>query len=292
MNRYAAVDIGGTTIKFGVLEESGVFLEKRTCPTPPGEQILPAVLALVEDALERWPLRGVAVSSTGVVDCETGTIVYAGPTVPHYAGTNFKQAVEAKFGLPCQVENDVNCAGLAEYLSGAGKGSRCLVCLTVGTGVGGCAILHGKVLHGASGSAMEVGYLPVAGRDLQEWASTSALCRQVAQSKGEPLERWDGKRVLEAAEKGDPVCVQAVDELCRRLGQGIGAVAYVLNPDRVVLGGGIMAHSAALLPKIFQAVKETLRPVAYEALTLCGAAYGNDAGMVRALNHFLEWQNK
>ena len=83
-----------------------------------------------------------------------------------------------------------------------------------------------------------------------------------------------------------------MDELCRRLGQGIGAVAYVLNPDRVVLGGGIMAHSAALLPKISQAVKETLRPIAYEALTLCGAAYGNDAGMVGALYHFLEWQNK
>lgn len=186
MNRYAAVDIGGTTIKFGVLEESGVFLEKRTCPTPPGEQILPAVLALVEDALKRWPLRGVAVSSTGVVDCETGTIVYAGPTVPRYAGTNFKQAVEAKFGLPCQVENDVNCAGLAEYLSGAGKGSRYLVCLTVGTGVGGCAILHGKVLHGASGSAMEVGYLPVAGRDLQEWLPQAPCAGRLPRAKGSP----------------------------------------------------------------------------------------------------------
>ena len=295
MKYYAAVDVGGTEIKHGLLTEEGTVLEKGSQRTPlekGGEGILQAVLGIVEQYSRRYPLSGVPVSSTGVVDCQTGSIVYAGPTVPNFIGTAFKKGVEERFTLPCEVENDVNCAGLAEYVSGAGQGSSNLICLTVGTGIGGCAILDGKVVHGAAGSAMEIGYLPLDGGEFQDLGSTSALCRRVAQRKGETLELWNGKRIFENAAAGDEICSQEIDAMCQILGQGIATLCYVLNPDTIVLGGGVMAQSEILKPKIERALKERLRPIAYESLSLRFATHGNDAGMIGALYHFLTRQGQ
>ena len=89
-------------------------------------------------------------------------ILHASDAIPGYAGISYKAYMEENFHLPCAVENDVNCAGLAESISGAGKGSRINLCLTVGTGIGGCLVVDGKVFHGASNSACEVGYMHLA----------------------------------------------------------------------------------------------------------------------------------
>lgn len=292
--RYAALDVGGTEIKYGVLDEAGVILEKGSRKTPAqegGAGILRETLSIVAACREKYPICGVPISSTGVVDCETGEIIYAGETVPRFAGTAFKKAVEERFQLPCEVENDVNCAGLAEYVSGAGQGSRFMVCLTVGTGIGGCAVIDGKVLHGASGSAMEIGYLPVDGKDFQQLAAASVLCREVAARKKEPVEQWDGRRIFAEAQKGDAVCREAIDSICQALGKGISAISYVLNPDTVVLGGGIMAQKEALEPRIRLALQKHLRPMVYQALRLKFAKHGNDAGLIGALYHFQRKQS-
>lgn len=289
MKLYAAVDVGGTEIKYGVLDETGTILKRGSRRTPTeegGEGILRETLDIVAACREEYPICGVPISSTGVVDCERGEIVYAGETVPHFAGTAFKGAVEERFKLPCEVENDVNCAGLAEYVSGAGQGSHCMACLTVGTGIGGCAVIGGKVLHGACGSAMEVGYLPMDGGEFQDLGAASVLSRETAARKGESTEQWDGKRIFAEAQKGDAVCVQAIDRMCRVLGKGISSVCYVLNPDTVVLGGGIMAQREYLGPRIDLALRSCLRPMVYQSLRLRFAEYGNDAGLIGALYHF------
>lgn len=287
--RYAAIDVGGTEIKYGVLEENGRILEKGSVPTPTGEGssgILRKTLEIVDICRTNYGICGVPISSTGVVDCEKGEILYAGETVPNFAGTAFKTVIEGAFQLPCEVENDVNCAGLAEYHSGAGQGSRLMACFTVGTGIGGCAVIDGKVLRGASGSAMEIGYLPVDGIEFQRLGAASVLCERVAARKKEPVEQWSGKRIFAEAEQGDPVCVEAIDQLCLVLGKGIAAVCYVLNPDTVVLGGGIMAQREYVEPRIRRALKEHLRPIVYHPLRLKFAEYGNDAGLIGALYHF------
>ena len=231
---------------------------------------------------------GVAISSAGVVDVENGRIAHAGPTIPGYSGAEFRRPVEERFGLPCEIENDVNCAGLAEYYAGAGRDTSSLLCLTVGTGIGGCVILGGKVWHGFTGSAGEVGYMHMGGSRFEKLGAASVLAGTVAKRRGEAPERWDGRRVFEEAGRGDAVCTEAIDEMCRILGEGIANICYVLNPEAVVLGGGIMAQKEILYPKIRRSLDEALIPAIAEHTALRMAENGNDAGLLGAYFHFVE----
>ena len=150
--------------------------------------------------------------------------------------------MEERFHLPCEVENDVNCAGLAEHFSGASKGSKISVCLTVGTGIGGAILIDGKVFHGFSGSGCEVGYMHLPGGAFQDMGASSILVKKTAEYKRIAPESIDGKYVFEHAKKGDTDCIRAIEEMCEVLGMGIFNICYVVNPEVVVLGGGIMAQ--------------------------------------------------
>ena len=149
--RYICLDIGGTYIKHGLLTENGEILTTGKIPTRAkegGQAVFEQAVKLVEDYLEKEEQKpsGIAISTAGMVDPKTGMILHASDAIPGYAGINYKAYMEERFHLPCAVENDVNCAGLAESVSGAGKGSRINFCLTVGTGIGGCLVVDGKVL--------------------------------------------------------------------------------------------------------------------------------------------------
>ncbi len=198
MKNYIAIDIGGTAIKYGLISSDGKVLERKSTPTGAelgGEHIRGKAMEIVANYLADAgyppssgktdpPFAGICVSSTGMVDVRKGEIFYSGETVPDYTGTKFKPVFENAFGIPFEMENDVNCAGLAEYTSGAGQGSSSMLCLTVGTGIGGCAIIDGKVLHGATGSACEVGYMHMGDSDFQMLGSTGYMCQKVARRKG------------------------------------------------------------------------------------------------------------
>ena len=171
-----------------------------------------------------------------MVDTKKGEIFHAAPLIPDYAGTRFKAVLEERFKIPCEVENDVNCAGLAESVSGAAMGSKSTLMLTIGTGIGGCIILDGEVYRGFSNSACEVGYMHMCGSDFQTLGAASILTKKVADRKGEPVEHWNGYRIFECADKGDEVCIRAIDEMTDVLGMGIANICYVLNPQTVVLG--------------------------------------------------------
>ena len=223
-----------------------------------------------------------------MVDVEKGEIFYAAPLIPNYAGTKFKQVLEEKFQIPCEVENDVNCAGLAESVSGVAKQSKVTLCLTVGTGIGGCIIIQGKIFRGYSNSACEVGYMNMGDSDFQTLGAASVLTKKVAERKKEPQERWNGYRIFEHAKKGDAVCCQAIDEMVDILGKGIANICYVLNPEIIVLGGGIMAQQEFLKEKIEQSVKRYLVPSIAENTKIAFAKHKNDAGMLGAFYHFTE----
>ena len=156
MTHYVAIDIGGTNIKYGLIDQEGQLVESHEMPTEAhkgGPHILQKTKDIVSSYLEQGPVAGVAISSAGMVDPDKGEIFYAGPQIPNYAGTQFKKEIETSFNIPCEIENDVNCAGLAEAVSGSGKGASVTLCLTIGTGIGGCLIMDGKVFHGFSNSA-------------------------------------------------------------------------------------------------------------------------------------------
>lgn len=295
MKKYISIDIGGTAIKYGIIDENGKILVRGKQDTEAhkgGASIVQKAVEIVKCYRTEYVLSGICISTAGMVDAEKGEIFYAAPLIPNYTGTQWKKTMETIFNLPCEVENDVNCAGLAENISGAAKGSRNVVCLTIGTGIGGCILIDHKVFRGYSNSACEVGYMNMDGSDFQTLGAASILSKKVAERKGGSPEEWNGYRIFEEAKKGDQVCVKAIDELVDVLGRGIANICYVLNPQIVVLGGGIMAQEEYLKPRLQEALEHYLIDSIACKTTLKMAEHQNDAGMLGAFYHFLIRQGK
>lgn len=289
MKKYVSIDIGGTAIKYGVIREDGEIIcrdEMKTEAYKGGPSILSKAVEIVKELNWEHEISGICISTAGIVNTKKGEIFYSAPLIPDYTGTKFKETMEESFGIPCEVENDVNCAGLAEYVSGAAKGSRVVLMLTIGTGIGGCMIVDGKVFHGYSNSACEVGYMHMEDSDFQTLGAASILTKKVAERKQEPEEKWNGYRIFEEAKKGDEICNQAIDEMTDVLGKGIANICYVVNPEVVVLGGGIMAQETFLKSKMETALKKYLIPSILRNTRIAFAKHKNDAGMLGAFYHF------
>lgn len=303
--QYFALDIGGTKTKYALLGEKGEILstyEKDTEAQRGGSFILENVKGEIRRVLEELKgeltegtqeekkaeslLAGICISTAGMVDEIKGEIIHAGPQIPEYKGCKWKEEIERRFSIPCEVENDVKCAGLGEYSFGSGKGRKSMLCLTIGTGIGGSFILDGEVYHGTSHSAMEIGYMQIPGGMFQRMASTSALVKRVASRKGEPEEYWNGKRIFEEVAKEDKICLEELDRLCDALSIGLSNLCYAFNPECIVLGGGIMEQKEILIPKIRTHLQEHLVPIVAENTTLLAASLGNRAGLLGAFVHF------
>lgn len=294
MKNYACIDIGGTSIKHSVIEENFTILTQGERPTEAflgGAAIMEKTKEIIRNYQKEYEISGICISTAGMVG-EDGTIFYANELIPHYTGTPVKKIMEEEFHLPCEVENDVNCAGLAESYSEMGKDSSVLLCLTIGTGIGGCIVINHEVFHGFSNSACAVGYMHMAGRTFQELGAASILVKNVARKKGLPLEEVNGKMIFEEAKNGDTICSQEIDNMVRVLAEGIANICYVLNPQMVVLGGGIMAQKEYLKGRLEKALQEKLIDSVYQNTTLAFAENGNHAGMLGALHHFLNRRKK
>ena len=153
-------------------------------------------------------------------------------------------------------------------------------------------MLDGKVFHGFSGSACEVGYMHMDGSDFQTLGAASILSKKVAKCKSEPEREWNGYRIFQAAKKGDAVCIQAIDEMADVLGKGIANICYVLNPEMVILGGGVMAQKEYLEDRIRTAIDKYLVPGISKHTKLAFAKHQNSAGMLGAFYHFKQRQGK
>ena len=290
MKKYISIDIGGTAMKYGVVTENAVIVTRSEMPTEAwkgGPAILEKVTDIVRQACQTDDICGICISTAGMVDTQKGEIFYSAPLIPQYAGTKFKETLERQFGIPCEVENDVNCAGLAECTSGAAQGSRLMLMLTIGTGIGGCIVINGEVFHGSANSACEVGYMHLRGSDFQTLGSASALTKKVAGWKQEPEENWSGFRIFEQAEQGDALCCKAIDEMVDVLGEGIANICYVIDPEAVVLGGGIMSQEAYLRDKIQASVNQYLIDSIASRIRITFAKHKNNAGMLGAFYHFI-----
>ena len=160
------------------------------------------------------------------------------------------------------------------------------MCLTIGTGIGGCILLDKKVFHGFSNSACEVGYMHHGKVSFQDLASTTALVQRVSQLKQEDISKWNGRKIFELAKAGDVKCEKAIQELVEALCEGISNICCVLNPEVVILGGGIMTQVAYLRPLFEQTLPKYLISSILEKTTLTFAKHQNNAGFLGAFYHF------
>ncbi len=292
MKKFICIDVGGTSIKYGLANENGEFIHKDSMDTEAlekgGTGILEKIKIISKKYIENNDIEGICISTAGMVDPVEGKITYALEyLIPGYTGMEIKKEIEKEFNIRCEVENDVNCAGLGETWLGAGKGASSSVCMTIGTGIGGCVILNNKLLSGFSNSAGEVGYININGKSFQELASTTSLIKAVAKAKGINESEINGKIIFEQAKKNDKECIEAINNMVDGLAIGIANVCYIVNPEVVILGGGIMAQEEFLRPKIEEALKNNLIPSVYDNTRLEFAKRQNDAGMLGALFNYM-----
>ena len=287
MKQYICIDIGGTAIKYGVVQSGEIpeIIQTDSCKTPEnGTKILRKVFDIIE-GLKRncGQTEAVCISSAEIVNSEEGCILEANDDlIPGYTGTKIADRVKEKFGIPCFVENDVNCAAMAEYYAGAAKGYHSMLMLTIGTGIGGAFIAGGKLLKGHTYSACEVGYMNMEEGTFEEIAATSALVARTAKRLHKTADAISGKWIFEQAQDGNEVCIEEIDRMCDILAKGISNICYVLNPEIVLLGGGISAQTDWLKPRIEMGMEKYLIPVIRKKTKLDFAKFKNQAGMIGA----------
>lgn len=287
----AVFDIGGTSTKYGILEET-----KNTCAFRmqgeidsdakrlKGVGIQDTIIRLISSLQKDYPIDGIAISTAGIVDAQAGVILYANDNIPNYTGMQLKANFEAQFHIPCWVENDVNAAALGEASYGAGQNMQSMLMITIGTGIGGAMIMDKKVYRGYSGSAGEIGYMSVDNQVFQDIASTSSLVRQVelvTKEKG-----LNGRIIFARASRGDELCIQKIDEMCSFIVKGIHNCVCMMNPQMVVLGGGIMSQQAILAPIIDKYMKQYMQEEMRLHTQLAFAKLANQAGMMGAYAYY------
>ncbi|MBK0348320.1 ROK family protein [Aerococcaceae bacterium zg-ZJ1578] len=292
---YLGIDIGGTFIKYALLDEQGEALTEtykvKTHCTESTNYILEQVIAICEEMQAKYDFKGVAVGTAGVVNSSDGSIAYAGYTIPEYTGTPIKRQVESATGRRCTVINDVNAACLGEYWKGFGQANRpqSLVCLTIGTGVGGAVLIDGHLYEGSSYMAGEVGYLPLAnGKMFQDAASTTALLAQAESALGYQV---SGEQFFELLAANDEKVQVVFDSFIDSLAQGLLTIHYLLNPEQIVLGGGVLAQKAVILPALTRRLSEIVIDQRFLSAKISAAQLGNNAGMLGALYYHLHEAN-
>lgn len=283
MEEFFAIDIGGTAIKYGIVNEIGeikYFNSKETDSKRGKDSILEKVIEIIEELKNiNNDVKKVGISSAGLVDSKKGEIIYAGYTIPGYTGTKLKEFVEANTDLKAEVENDVNCALLGEKWIGAGKHIENFVMITVGTGIGGAICLNNNLYTGTSFGAGEVGYMKVRGEDFQKVSSTSALIDSVYNKT--KIEGLNGEKVFDLEDNNKEIKM-IIENFFEVLAEGINNIVTVLNPEKIIIGGGISANPKfkEYLNSAFSKYIDDIR-IKKEIIEI--AKLGNKAGVVGAV---------
>ncbi|MEV0369431.1 ROK family glucokinase [Streptomyces sp. NPDC050636] len=306
MGLTIGVDIGGTKIAAGVVDEEGSILETCKVPTP---QATDALTEAIADAVRTvgadHQVEAVGIGAAGYVDEKRATVLFA-PNID-WRHEPLKDKVEQRVGLPVVVENDANAAAWGEYKFGAGQGHSDVICITLGTGLGGGIIIGNKLRRGRFGVAAEFGHIRVVPDGLlcgcgsqgcwEQYASGRALLRYARQrasatpdaaavllalGDGTP-DGIQGKHISEAARQGDPVAIDSFRELARWAGAGLADLASLFDPSAFIVGGGVSDEGELVLDPIRKSFRRWLvgnqwRPHAQ----VLAAQLGGKAGLVGA----------
>ena len=290
--KIIGIDIGGTTIKADLYDDFGTSLNQfKEIETIIDydlgtNQILNQVCDLIGEYILNYSIDGVGISTAGVVNANTGEIIYAGYTIPGYIGVNFTVEIEKRFGLYTFVENDVNCAALGELWKGQAKDKKNVVMVTIGTGIGGSIIVNGQIVNGFNYTAGEVGYIPVGNSDWQSKASTTALIH-LYQKKSLKTNQT-GRTFFTDLSSGDKIAKETFEIFVENLTKGLLTISYLLNPEILILGGGILAKKDILLPEIQSSLAKNVMDNRFLPKNVVAATLGNEAGRIGAVKNFLD----
>ena len=314
------VDIGGTNLVVGAMPGDGSrelgVIHLPTLAKQGADAVVARICEMIETTIAtvmretgatRSQFAGVGIGCPGPLDREKGLVILT----PNLGWTDFplRDLVSGKVGLPVVLDNDANCATLGEWWLGAAKGGRDVVGFTLGTGIGGGLILGGRLLHGASDVAGEIGHTTIEANGrrcgcgnygcLEAYASGPAIAMRAreALSNGEPsmlrdlvdgdLEKITAAIVYKASGQGDAIAAEVVKETARFLGIGVANILNIFNPDVVVLAGGVAQAGDSLFVPLRAEVRRRAFKPAVDACRIVPGALGGSAGMVGAVAAFL-----
>ena len=311
MTKRIGIDVGGTNVKIALVDGEGKIIYSNSVPTYAQmgyeytvNNIKQAIRDLMKETnTDAKEIEGIGFDFPGQVDYKTGVVKLA-PNIPGWVNVPIAQMIEEEFNIPTRIDNDVRCAALGELKFGAGKGCENFVCITVGTGIGSGLVINGQLVRGAANAAGEIGHIklqmnggPICGCGdtgcLEAFASGPSIVAMAQEylkggksTKFREMAGADGEItpyiVAKAAEAGDPVAKRIFEIVGTYIGMGLVSVINLLNPEKVIIGGGVAAAGDLLLDPIRKTVKERAMVVAGNSVEIIPAQLGNSAGVIGA----------
>ncbi len=309
---YAGIDIGGTNIKYGLVDREGRIIHREQRPTmvEKGPKVLMHLVTNIAERLllhaaeEELTVKWLGVGTPGAVDARTGVVIGPCPNIEGWQGMEIGSTLSERLNMPVYVDNDANLVALAEARFGAAIGSNSVVCVTIGTGIGGGIVIDGQVWRGASHSAAELGHISICysgprcgcGRNgcVEAYCSSGAIIERARAKlkKGSTpvfdalldgdLEKLTIKKLFTANKKHDSVARETLNETASYLAVGLAGVVNLINPETVVIGGGVADGGGGFVDAVAREVRERAFDSAVKDLRIVKASLGNDAGFIGA----------
>lgn len=319
MGHILGIDIGGTAVKIGIVTNQGELLKKWEMPTDTtnkGETIVTDIWKNIQKQFEQLDpeltdIDVIGIGSPGFIDSENG-IIYSSVNIG-WKDFHLAETFQSLANLPVFVANDANVAALGEYWIGAGQGANNLIAVTLGTGVGGGIIVNGEIVNGENGTAGEIGHITVnhygarcnCGRIgcLETIASATGIVRQAheesKQNTNSLIAKFieengtiTSKDVFDLANQGCQLSQDIIARTTDVLGLAISNVASLINPSKVLIGGGVSQAGEPFIEQINQSFKKYALPRIYEVCEIKLAALGNDAGIIGAAYYAMQRKSR
>lgn len=314
--KLLGIDLGGTTTKFAIMKPQGEIQQRWSIQTDvlnDGNNIIPNIIDSINHHLQLYQMsakqfQGIGIGTPGSVDYQTGTVDSAF-NLNWDRPMALKEQIELHTNIPVQVENDANVAALGERWLGAGKNADNVAFVTLGTGVGGGIIINGQIVHGQGGSAGEIGHMTInpqgyrctcgkrgcletvasatgivhVARDYaQEYAGDSEL--KASLDNGDDL---TAKDVFDLAKQNEPLALKVTSAVCNQLGLALSIVAVTINPQYIIIGGGVSNAGDFLLQRVRESYNRYVFSSVKKTTTLTLATLGNEAGVIGAASLIL-----
>ena len=286
---YLSFDVGGSSVKYALIDEAGCFLQKGHFQTPAHLDAFYKGLQQAKESLSAsQKIAGACFSLPGAVD-EARGIIGGSSALAYIHGFDIRSGLEKALQLPVSMENDANCAALGEIWVGAGRGHRDAAFLVIGTGVGGALVHDRKIIHGPHLHGGEFGYMVMTPEYeiLSNVGSTGGLVRRLSKIKGIPETDLDGMKVFALSAQGDADAKRVIDEMYAYLARAIYDIQYIYDPEIFLLGGAISARKD-FIPCIETHLQHILQQVGVAHVTpkLCNCKHGNNANLLGAVFNF------
>lgn len=301
MKNYMVFDIGGSSVKWSVIDNAGKIMESGSIGIAKDiEGFFNNLAAITSDMKEKHNVCGIAISAPGAVDCETG-IIGGASAIPYIHGPNFKTELKNLTGLNVEIENDANCAALGECWLGAGKENEDLAFVVCGSGIGGAIVKDKKIHSGIHKHGGEFGYCSFnysfdengtpKFRTWSQSGATAGLANNVARLKGLEKGSINGVEVFEMCKNGDEIAIQEVNRFYYNMAIGIYNIQYIYDPEVVVIGGAISEREEFIdeinkrldyMMSAESGLEGVIKPVVKKCV------YGNDANKLGALYNYLQ----